>query len=62
MVESPVKAFVDIDFTEYTNGTMRACAFKIVDQIIADTIILTWIRVTIINVEFAVFTLITLGT
>ena len=62
MVASPVKAFVDIDLAEDANCTMRTCTFEIIYQIVTYTIVLTRVRVAIIDVIVTVFTLITLGT
>ena len=62
MMTSTFKALVDVDFAKLTHGAMRTSTFEIVDQIVADSVVLTWIAIAVIDVVFAILALIAFGT
>ena len=53
----PIKTFVDVDLAEYSNCTMGTSALEIVDQIVANAIVLTRIRQAVIDVVFTILSL-----
>lgn len=57
VVTSTLKALVNIDLTEDTEGTVGTRAGKGVDEIVAYTAILTRARIAVVDVIFAIWTL-----
>lgn len=61
MVAGPFEAFIDVDFTQQSNSAMGTRALKVVHEIIANSAVLAWVRVTVVDVELAVLALVAFG-
>lgn len=57
MVTSTLEAFVLVDLAQDANGAVGTGATKVVHQVVTDAVVLARIRVTVIDVELAVFAL-----
>lgn len=57
MVTGPIEAVIFVNFTEHSFCSMGTRTSEVVDHIMADTVVLARIRITIINIEFTVFAL-----
>lgn len=51
------ETFIDVDLTENAQRAVRTRTGKGVDQVVADTTVLAWIRIAVVDVVFAIGTL-----